>query len=147
MKTCKAYILGALFSLLAVSQASAQSIVGAWTIDDTTAEGTAVTVFRSDGTFFHIENALASEAPGGFDGFERGTYTWDSVTGAFTSATIQDLNGDVGSDVYLFSRGDGQDSVYGGLATELIRFGVGIAPDDVIVRWSPSGTMTLSTAA
>ena len=96
MKRCKTYIVYALFSLLAVSQASAQSIVGAWTIGDATAEGAAVTVFRANGTFYHIENALASEAPHGFDGFERGTYTWDSVTGAFTSATLQDLNGDIG---------------------------------------------------
>ena len=39
---------------------------------------------------------MASEAPHGFDGFERGTYTWDAKTGAFTSATVQDLNGDIG---------------------------------------------------
>ena len=35
MKCCKTYILCALVSLLAVAQASAQSIVGAWSIDDT----------------------------------------------------------------------------------------------------------------
>jgi len=97
MKRCTPYILCALLSLLAISQVSAQSIVGAWTIDDSTAEGTAVVVFRGNGTFMLIENALASEAPGGFDGFERGTYTWDAVTGAFTATTIQDLNGDGGA--------------------------------------------------
>ena len=123
MKSCKTYILCALFSLLAVAQASAQSIVGAWTIDDTTAEGTAVTVFRSNGTFYHIENALASEAPGGFDGFERGTYTWDSVTGAFTSATIQDLNGDVG-----FSNLNGLSGVT-----------VSISGDTLTIRGIPGG--------
>lgn len=96
MKSLKTYLLCALLSLVAVSQASAQSIVGAWTIDDTTAEGSSVVVFLGNGYFYHIENALASAAPQGFDGFERGTYTWDSVTGAFTSATLQDLNGDVG---------------------------------------------------
>ena len=97
MKICRTYLLGVLFSLLAASQALGQSIVGAWTIDDTTAEGSSVVVFLGNGSFYFIENALASEAPHGFDGFERGTYTWDANTGAFTSATVQDLNGDVGA--------------------------------------------------
>src|SRR6266508_6979256 len=96
MKSCKTYILCTLFSLLAVTQASAQSIVGAWTAGDTTIEGASVLVFLANGYYFQIQNAKASEAPSGFDGFERGTYTWNPVTGALTVTTIQHLNGDTG---------------------------------------------------
>lgn len=96
MKICKTYLLCTLFSLLSVSQTWAQSIVGAWSNNDTTAEGSSVLVFLANGYFFQIQNAKASEAPHGFDGFERGTYTWNPTTGAFTATVLQDLNGDTG---------------------------------------------------
>ena len=35
--------------------------------------------------------------PTGFDGFERGTYTWDPVTKAFTLTDAVDTNGDDGA--------------------------------------------------
>ena len=92
-KTC---IVCALLSLLAAFQASAQSIVGAWTAGSTTVEGASVLVFLANGYYFQIQNAQASEAPHGFDGFERGTYTWNPATGALTVTTVQDLNGDTG---------------------------------------------------
>ena len=92
----KAGLCCALLSLLAAFQASAQSLVGAWTIGSTTVEGASVVVFLGNGYYFQIQNAQASEAPHGFDGFERGTYTWNPDTGAFTVTTIQDLNGDTG---------------------------------------------------
>ena len=65
MKICKTYLLCALFSLLAVAQASAQSIVGAWSGSDTetTKEGAAVFVFLANGSFYYIENVAKSEAP------------------------------------------------------------------------------------
>ncbi len=54
-----------------------------------------------------------SEAPHGFDGFERGTYTWNPSTGAFSVTVLQDLNGDTGlsnlvglSGVTIFVSGD-----------------------------------------
>ncbi len=96
MKVCRTFLIGILFGLLAASAACAQSIVGAWTTGDTTGEGAAVIVFFANNTFIQIQNAKASEAPHGVDGFERGTYTWNPSTGAFTSTTIQDLNGDTG---------------------------------------------------
>ena len=96
MKFFKTCILCALLSLVVVFQASAQSIVGAWTSGDTTVEGASTLVFLANGYYFQIQNAKASEAPHGFDGFERGTYTWNPVTGALTISTLQDLNGDTG---------------------------------------------------
>ncbi len=78
MKLGKAIFLCAWTSLLAASPASAQSIVGAWTAGDTTVEGASVLVFLANGSYFQIQNAKASEAPHGFPGFERGTYTLES---------------------------------------------------------------------
>lgn len=71
----------------------AQSIVGSYTFSDTTTEGAFVITFLANGTYFEIEDALASDAPGAFDGFERGTYTWNPVTKAFTLTTLLDTNG------------------------------------------------------
>jgi hypothetical protein len=123
MKIYKTYLLGALFSVFAASHALGQSIIGAWTIDDTTAEGSSVVVFFGNGSFYHIENAMASEAPHGFDGFERGTYTWDPITGAFTSVTVQDLNGDVG-----FSNLNGLSGVIATISGDTLTFGPGGEP-------------------
>jgi len=96
MKLFKAGLVGILFGLVTASHASAQSIVGAWTGGISTSEGAFVVIFFADGFFVQIDNVTALDAPGAFDGFERGTYSWDPVTGAFISATIQDLNGDAG---------------------------------------------------
>jgi hypothetical protein len=95
-KNWRSCLFGVLLGMLAIGQAGAQSIVGAWTIGSTTGEGTSVVVFLANGYYFQIQNAQASEAPHGFDGFERGTYTWNPATGAFTVTTLQDLNGDTG---------------------------------------------------
>jgi hypothetical protein len=83
-------------SLLAASPAWAQSIVGAWSGGDTAKEGAGVIVFFANGSFYYIENVPAIEAPSGFDGFERGTYTWSVANGAFTLNVLQDLNGNTG---------------------------------------------------
>ena len=98
MKICRACILCTVLSVLAVAQASAQSIVGAWSGGDTetTKEGAGVAVFLANGSFYYIENVAKSEAPDGFPGFERGTYTWNPTTGAITLNTVQDLNGNTG---------------------------------------------------
>ena len=75
----------------------AQSIVGSYSSSDTTTEGASVVAFLANGTYFQVEDARAADGPGGFDGFERGTYTWDPVTKAFTLTTVLDTNGDIGA--------------------------------------------------
>jgi hypothetical protein len=75
----------------------AQSIVGSYSDSDTTTEGASNIVFLANGTYFQIQDAPASDAPTGVDGFERGTYTWDPVTKAFSLATLVDTNGDEGA--------------------------------------------------
>lgn len=49
-----------------------------------------VLVFRYDGTFYFVDGD--PEHPG----VERGTFTWDDETGAFSVNTIVDTNGDAG---------------------------------------------------
>jgi hypothetical protein len=75
----------------------AQSIVGAYSVNDLPAEGANFIAFLANGTYFQVQDALASDAPTGVDGVERGTYTWDAVTKAFTLTTILDTNGDEGA--------------------------------------------------
>lgn len=74
----------------------AQSIVGAWYFGDTRSDDSGVVVFLDSGHYFHIVNAAPGDAPGGFDGFERGTFTWNATTGEFTAATLYNGDGDLG---------------------------------------------------
>jgi len=66
------------------------TIVGAWGNDF------AVAVFLNDGHYFSIEQAGPNDGPNAFDGFERGTYTWNAASKAFAVTTLQDTNGNIG---------------------------------------------------
>jgi hypothetical protein len=89
---CLFVLLGA----FAAGPAYAQSIVGAWYFGDTRSDDSGVVVFLDSGHYFHIVNADPGDAPGGFDGFERGTYTWNAATGAFNVTTLFNSDGDLG---------------------------------------------------
>ena len=138
MKIAKAFLLCTLLSLLAVAQASAQSIVGAWSFDDidTTKEGAAVVVFLANGSFYYIENVAKSEAPGGFPGYERGTYAWNPATSAITLNVLQDLNGDTGAGG-LNGRTDLKFSISGNTGTFTIPGGDGPAVTTRVTGASP----------
>jgi hypothetical protein len=92
--TCVALIL----LLAAIQPALAQSIVGSWIPagQNMRDEGASVLVFMADGHYYQVQNARVAEGPSGFDGFERGTYTWNAQTGAAGFTTLQDTNGDTG---------------------------------------------------
>ena len=97
MKNLKSLLLPAALALLAVCSASAQTIVGAWRFGDTTTDDSGVLVFFGNGTYFHIEDTTPGAGPSGFDGFERGTYSWSGTNGtSFTATPINDTNGDIG---------------------------------------------------
>lgn len=74
-------------------------IVGAWSFDDfaTSAIGSGVITFFSNGYFVIAETALPEDAPFGVSGFERGQYTWNAATGAITFITLLDTGGDYGT--------------------------------------------------
>lgn len=96
-KPFRSLLLAAL-AMLAVCSIPAQTIIGAWSFGDPSIanSGSGVVVFLSNGYFFHAENADTGAAPTGFNGMERGTYSWNSGTGAMTLATLTDSNGDIG---------------------------------------------------
>jgi len=75
---------------------AAQSIVGAWYFGDSRSDDSGVVVFLDNGYYFHIVNADVFDAPTGLDGFERGTYTWNATTGAFSATTLYNGDGDLG---------------------------------------------------
>ena len=70
------------------------SIFGAWQFGNSNEEGSGVVLFMKDGTFFLIEDGESGE--GDVDGFERGSYTWNEQTGAFSVSVEQDANGEAG---------------------------------------------------
>jgi hypothetical protein len=75
----------------------AQSIAGAWSSADTTQDDSSVVVFLKNGTYFHVADARDASAPQEVDGYERGTYTWNPVSGEFTLTTLVNTDGDWGA--------------------------------------------------
>jgi len=75
------------------------SIVGAWEfVGAGSPAGTppSILALLANGTYFHIQADVPATASSAANGFERGRYTWDAATGAFTVTTVQDTNGDIG---------------------------------------------------
>ena len=72
------------------------SIVGAWHVNDTESGSPAVIVFMADGTYYQINPTVTATELDAAPGFERGLYTWNAATGAFTVTTLNDTNGDAG---------------------------------------------------
>ncbi|MCK6554929.1 hypothetical protein L6Q96_10170 [Candidatus Binatia bacterium] len=70
-------------------------LVGSWVAgpDDGNPGRVVVTVFDNAHYMFAQQGG---GGPGGHDGIERGTYTWDQPTGAFTAAVAVDTNGEWG---------------------------------------------------
>jgi len=74
-------------------------IVGAWSFADAGTPGDPVIlVLGADGTYYFIQASVAPAETSAAPGFERGRYTWDAGTHAFTVTTVQDTNGDAGLD-------------------------------------------------
>lgn len=76
------------------SHLQAASIVGSYYFINPVATG--VFVFLSDGRFMGIEDNDPAINPSGQDGLEKGTYTWDSVTGALSINATLNPNGEWG---------------------------------------------------
>ncbi|QTN31523.1 hypothetical protein HZ994_04005 [Akkermansiaceae bacterium] len=69
---------------------TANAIVGSWHLPGLDANVT----FLSDGTYYHSEES--DNEPESTTGMERGTYSWNSSTGALSATPITDTNGDIG---------------------------------------------------
>jgi Ca2+-binding RTX toxin-like protein len=84
------------FTMSRVSDGS-NPLVGSWFVtDEGEAHSTAVVTFLANGTYLFAEDGDPTADPSGQDGMERGTYTWNPVTGAFTSTTSVNTNGEWG---------------------------------------------------
>lgn len=82
---------------LASSNLTAGPIVGAWYITNAgQAQSTAVLAILADGRFMFIEDGNPALDPNGEDGLEKGTYTWNALTGDFSTTTLINTNGEWG---------------------------------------------------
>ncbi len=69
-------------------------IVGGWYAKDVTPAGGEVAIsFLADGSYFLVANGSSLLDPSGQPGVERGTYTWNPITEAFTHEVLTDTNG------------------------------------------------------
>ncbi len=97
MKTIATCTLTILVTALIADASNSQSIVGGWFIDNAgQARSSAVITFLGNGYYFMAEDGDSVADPSGHDGMERGTYSWDSATGAFSAATLVDTSGEWG---------------------------------------------------
>ena len=85
---------GAIFSRVA---STTNPVVGSWYLANAgQAGGPAVLTLLADGTYMFAQDGSSVLDPSGQDGMERGTYTWNPLTNAFTFATTVDTNGQWG---------------------------------------------------
>ncbi|MEK7328220.1 MAG: hypothetical protein AAB217_23495 [Chloroflexota bacterium] len=86
---------GANEAVTRVLDGDATSIIGTWAAGNRAIpdELTVITFF-SDGTYTMVDDSINNAT--GYDGMERGAYTWNAANGAFTNTTTVDTNGDTG---------------------------------------------------
>ncbi len=90
---------GATITCNTASPGGPSSIVGSWYFGDTSNPNNnnlVVATFFSDGTYTLADDGDSITDPSGTDGMERGTYTWDATTGAFTVTPTVDTDGQWG---------------------------------------------------
>ena len=72
------------------------SLAGAWYAGNPTlADSSNVLVLLNDGSYYYAEDGPVGD-PNGIDGIEKGTWTWNAVTGNFSTVTTVDTNGEWG---------------------------------------------------
>lgn len=94
------------------------ALLGSWFVQNTFGPNFVVFTAMADGTFTISEDG--SSDPTGIDGMERGTYTWNPSTGAFTATVQRDTNNQNGvsntpgpytitvtGNTFTFTSGDG----------------------------------------
>jgi hypothetical protein len=90
------FIITAILSFTAMT-ANADEIWGGWYgVGQGQAQGTLAFSFFPDGEYFLNDHGIRALDPTGQPGIERGTYTWNAATGAFSSITLVDTDGQWG---------------------------------------------------
>ena len=89
-----AFLAGFAFSATA-SAAQSSDIVGGWRLTSNPGDS-AIFTFLSNGTYMQAEDQLPPGDPTGQNGMERGTFNWNPISGAFSSVTLVDTNGQWG---------------------------------------------------
>lgn len=114
-------------------------LVGGWMASNAGEAGSTVAItFLADGTYLLAEDGNSTADPSGQDGMERGTYTWNSATGAFSSVATVDTNGEWG----LSSAGTGVDVGLSHLPAS--PFTITLAPNVEILDLSSTGALRLN---
>ena len=88
MGSSPAALVSAAQAITALQQQFA--LLGSWFAQNTSGPNFVVFTAMADGTFTISEDG--SSDPTGVDGMERGTYTWNPATGAFTATVQRDTN-------------------------------------------------------
>jgi len=77
--------------------ANAATILGGWYgTDEGQAQSTIAAIFLANGNYVEVEDGSHALDPTGQNGMERGTYTWNPVTGAVSINTTLDTDGQWG---------------------------------------------------
>jgi len=91
------FIVAAIFLSTITSNAYADSILGGWYgTNEGQAQGTVAVIFLADGEYVEVEDGSSILDPSGQNGMERGTYSWNPVTGAFSKNTLLNTDGEWG---------------------------------------------------
>jgi hypothetical protein len=106
-------LVAAILGLMALD-AQASAIWGSWYgINQGQAQGTVVFSFFPNGEYFLNDHGNPALDPNGHPGIERGTYTWNETTGAFSFTTLVNGDGEWG----LSDGGPGQITIAGDTLT------------------------------
>lgn len=112
----------------------------------------------ADGTVVPIQHMVAAAAPAPSfdpqhgDNVLVGSARGEVILGWAGNDTLAGgpgddrLAGDEGDDVYVFAHGDGVDYVFDEGGADVVRFALGIAPEDVLVTADPYGALILTLA-
>ena len=69
-------------------------LMGSWYVGGgTLAGGVATVTFLEDGSYYFMQDGDSNMDPTGTDGGERGTFTWDAASGAFSATPVVDTCG------------------------------------------------------
>ena len=86
-----------LLAMITIRTANAQSIIGGWYGEGQgPAHGAGVLSFLPNGTYYFADTGDSNADPSGSNGVEQGTYNWNPTTGAFSSLTQINTDGQWG---------------------------------------------------